>query len=137
MQNFRSPQEIQTQGQRKSSRPGMERQPSSPVQRLMAAVIQLQDMKKTVDILDQMGLTVIRLASTGAFLGRRNVTLLIGMPVDQVEAALEVIRVNCHQRVEYVSTPLEGAPMPIPIATPINVGGATTFTLEVDRFEEF
>lgn len=107
-----------------------------PVQRLMAAIIQVQDMKKTVDILEQMGLTVIPLASTGAFLGRRNVTLLIGMPVQQVDAALEVIRLNCHQRVEYVSTPLEGAPMPIPIATPINVGGATTFTLEVDRFEE-
>jgi len=112
-------------------------QPRKPIQRLMAVVIQLQDMKKTVDMLDQMGLIVIRLASTGAFLGRRNVTLLVGMPADQIEAAMDVIRENCHQRVEYMSTPLEGAPMPIPIATPITVGGATAFTLEVDRFEEF
>lgn len=49
----------------------------------------------------------------------------------------EAIRTTCHQRVEYVSTPLEGAPMPIPLSTPITVGGATVFSMEVERFEEF
>ncbi len=83
-----------------------------------------------------MGLTVIRLASSGAFLGRRNVTLMVGLPPEQLEEAVKAIHQHCHQRVEYVSTPLEGAPMPIPLATPITVGGATVFTLEVDRFEE-
>jgi uncharacterized protein YaaQ len=62
--------------------------------------------------------------------------LVVGLPPERLQDAVETIHQYCHQRVEYVSTPLEGAPMPIPLATPIVVGGATVFTLEVDRFEE-
>ena len=107
-----------------------------PVHMLMMVVVQYQDQKKAVQALDALGLMVIRLASSGAFLGQRNVTLLVGMPPERLEAALNAIQECCRQRVEYVSTPLEGAPMPIPLATPITVGGATVFTLQVDRFEE-
>ena len=102
----------------------------------MLAIVQYQDQKKAVQALDSLGLMVIRLASSGAFLGRRNVTLLVGLPPERLEEAVNAIHEYCHQRVEYVSTPLEGAPMPIPLATPITVGGATVFTLQVDRFEE-
>jgi uncharacterized protein YaaQ len=75
--------------------------------------------------------------STGAFLGRRNVTLLVGLPESRLAEAVKIISEECRQRVEYISTPLEGAPMPIPIATPIPVGGATIFAIKVDRYEEF
>jgi len=37
--------------------------------------------------------------------------------------------------VEYVTTPLEGAPFYLPLPTPINIGGATIFTLAVERYE--
>jgi len=84
-----------------------------------------------------LGLTVIRLPTTGAFLGRRNVTLLVGLPKNRLAEAVKVIGEQCRQRVEYISTPLEGAPMPIPIATPIPVGGATVFAIKAERFEEF
>jgi uncharacterized protein YaaQ len=138
MVSFSSPEELRSEGEEPKDGSLIEsNRPRPPIQRLLAVVIQLQDMRKTLEVLDRMGLPVIHLASTGAFLGRRNVTLLVGMPADQIEAAMQVIRENCHQRVEYMSTPLEGAPMPIPIATPITVGGATVFTLDIDRFEEF
>lgn len=109
----------------------------SDINLLLLAVIQMQDQRKTVQMLQQIGLNVIRLASSGGFLGQRNTTLLIGLPNGKLSQALDVIHEHCHQRVEYVSTPLEGAPMPIPIATPITVGGATVFALEVERIEEF
>ena len=108
-----------------------------PVNRLMAAVIQIQDVRKATRALDKIGLSVIRLPTTGAFLGRRNITLLISYREGQEEAAVEAIHKSCHRRVEYVSTPLEGAPMPIPLSTPISVGGATIFTLEIEHYEEF
>jgi len=79
---------------------------------------------------------VIHLPSTGAFLGRRNVTMLVGLPENMQETILDVIHETCHQRVEYVSTPLEGAPMPIPLSTPITVGGATVFVMDIERYEE-
>jgi uncharacterized protein YaaQ len=140
MQEFRSPQEIHAQVRKQeaaaaSSPPG-EAGANPPVHMLMVAVVQYQDQKKAVQALDSLGLMVIRLASSGAFLGRRNVTLLVGLPPERLEEAVSAIHEYCHQRVEYVSTPLEGAPMPIPLATPITVGGATVFTLQVDRFEE-
>jgi uncharacterized protein YaaQ len=106
------------------------------IDRLMFAVIQIQDEHKAIRALNQVGLVVTRLASTGVFLGRRNVTLLIGFSQGQEEAAVAAIYESCHQRVEYISTPLEGAPMPIPLSTPVMVGGATIFTLEIERFEE-
>ena len=140
MQEFRSPQEIHAQVHKQDAAPASphpgEEATNPPVHMLMLAVVQYQDQKKAVQALDSLGLMVTRLASSGAFLGRRNVTLLVGMPPERLEEAVKAIHEYCHQRVEYVSTPLEGAPMPIPLATPITVGGATVFTLQVDRFEE-
>jgi uncharacterized protein YaaQ len=108
-----------------------------PIQRLILAVVQTQDMLRASRALSQAGMYVVELASSGGFLGRRNTTLLVGLKQDQEALALSLIQENCHQRVEYISTPLEGAPLPVPVATPITVGGAIVFTLTVERFEEF
>jgi uncharacterized protein YaaQ len=61
---------------------------------------------------------------------------MIGLEDEQEGRAVKLIHDHCRQRVEYVSTPLEGAPLPIPVATPITVGGATVFTFMVERYEE-
>jgi len=108
----------------------------TPVRRLLFAVIQSQDVPRASRALDKAGLSVTELSGVGGFLGRRNVTLLVGLGENQEEMAVNLINENCHQRVEYVSTPLEGAPLPIPVATPITVGGATVFTFVVERYEE-
>jgi uncharacterized protein YaaQ len=109
---------------------------SQNVRYLVGVVIQVQDMRAATRAIENLGLTVTHMPSTGAFLGRRNVTLLIGLPEGLQQAVFDAIHETCHQRVEYISTPLEGAPMPIPLSTPVAVGGATIFTLEVDRYEE-
>jgi uncharacterized protein YaaQ len=116
-----------------------EDKPASPqptVVGLMFAVVQAQDVYKATRALAGAGIPANALSSTGGFLGHRNVTLMIGLRPGQEKSAVELIHENCRQRVEYVSTPLEGAPLPIPIATPITVGGATVFTLPIERFEE-
>jgi uncharacterized protein YaaQ len=102
----------------------------------MIAVVQAQDVRKASRALIDAGISVTELSSTGGFLGRRNTTLLVGLGESQQDQAVALIHENCRQRVEYVSTPLEGAPLPIPVATPITVGGATIFTLAVERYEE-
>jgi uncharacterized protein YaaQ len=35
-----------------------------------------------------------------------------------------------------MTLPLEGSPMPMPAPVPVTVGGATVFTLPVERFEQ-
>jgi uncharacterized protein YaaQ len=106
------------------------------VNRIMTAVVQEQDVESAINALLQIGASVTHLASTGGFLGRRNATLMIGLNEHQIEEAVGALTKSCRRRVEYVATPLEGSPLPFPSPTPITVGGATIFTLEVDRYIE-
>ena len=103
---------------------------------LMAVVVQEQDSDVVTRELEQIQVPVVHLASAGGFLGHRNYTLLIGLPDGLEEQVLKMLRTCCRQRVEYLAMPLEGSPMPMPTPVPVTVGGATIFTLPVERFEE-
>lgn len=107
------------------------------INRLMIAVVQEQDIESAARALSALGLEATRLPSTGAFLGRRNATLFIGMGENQEKAAIQALKKSCRRRVEYVATPLEGSPLPFPSPAPITVGGATIFSVEVERYVEF
>jgi uncharacterized protein YaaQ len=108
-----------------------------PVNRLMTAVVQEQDAENAMNELIQPGISVTRLPSTGGFLGRRNATLLVGLNDSLTQIALQSLRKSCRRRIEYVASPLEGSPLPFISPTPITVGGATIFTLEVEKYVEF
>lgn len=102
---------------------------------LMIAVVQAQDAESAESALTGLSFSVTRLPSYGGFLGRRNATLLIGLPTEQMDVVKDAINKNCRQRVEYIAVPLESAPLPLPAPTPITIGGATIFSLEVEHFE--
>lgn len=104
---------------------------------MILAVIQEQDLDAATHALQPLGAPVVCMASTGGFLGRRNATVLIGLPDGREAQALDVLRTTCRQRVEYMTMPVEGAPMPMPAPIPVTVGGATVFALPVERVEEF
>jgi uncharacterized protein YaaQ len=110
---------------------------SSSVNTLFIAVVQAQDAEVAENSLGKLDLPVTRLPSVGGFLGRRNATLLIGLPIDRKTEIEAVLRENCRQRVEYIAVPLESAPLPLPVPTPIIIGGATVFSIDVEYFEEF
>lgn len=103
---------------------------------LMIAVVQAQDAEAAEEAFLEGEFKVTRLPSTGGFLGRRNATLLIGLPCARIEEALEILRKICRERTEYIAVPLESAPLPMPTPTPITIGGATVFILDIERFEE-
>ncbi len=107
------------------------------IDRLMAAVIQEQDVENAVSSLSKMGIPFTRLPSSGGFLGRRNTTLMIGLTHEQVPTVAESLKRSCRSRVEYLPVMPEG--LAGVIATPISVtvGGATVFTFAVERFETF
>jgi CPA1 family monovalent cation:H+ antiporter len=108
-----------------------------PVTRLLSAVVQEQDLENSLSALTKLGFSVTHFPSTGGFLGRRSRTLLIGLSEGQESAAVNALSNSCKKRVEYLSTPLEAGPMPFPNPIPVNVGGATIFVFEVERYEEF
>ena len=104
---------------------------------LMLAVVQDQDMDVAMRALEKLGLPVVFLSSAGGFLGRRNATLLIGLRPGMEDAAIRSLEESCRQRIEYLTLPLEGSPLPMPTPVPVTVGGATVFALPVEHFEEF
>ena len=109
---------------------------SAPIHLLILAVLQEQDLDAATRLLEPLGASVVYMASAGGFLGRRNATLLIGLPEGREGEALSVLQTACRQRVEYLTMPLEGSPLPMPAPIPVTVGGATIFALPVERFEE-
>ena len=106
------------------------------IQHLMLAVVQEQDLDAATRALEPFGAPVVFLSSAGGFLGRRNATVLIGLPAENEERALEVLRQTCRQRVEYLTLPMEGTPLPLPAPVPVTVGGATVLALPVEKYEE-
>lgn len=102
---------------------------------LLIAVVQAQDTENASNDLVKLGASVTRLPSVGGFLGRRNATLMIGIKKADEEKVMLSLQKNCRQRIEYISIPLESAPLPLPAPTPVTVGGAAVFSLEIEHFE--
>jgi len=109
---------------------------TTSIQLLLVAVVQEQDLDAATKALEPVGAPVVYLSSAGGFLGRRNATVLVGLPEAKEEQALEVLRQACRQRIEYLTLPMEGTPLPLPAPVPVTVGGASVFALTVERYEE-
>ena len=107
--------------------------------KLVVAVVQGEDARRTSEALTSAGFASTRMTSSGGFLQQGNVTFLIGVEDTRVTEAVEVIRENCRERSRYLT------PVP-PLAEPgeffmafpveVQVGGATVFVVPVDSFEK-
>ena len=107
--------------------------------KLVIAVVQGEDATQTVQALSGAGISVTKMASSGGFLQQGNATLLIGVDDDKVDAAIELIRQNCRERSQYM-TPMPPMVEPgeffMPYPVEVQVGGATVFVVDVERFEK-
>jgi len=63
--------------------------------KLMMVILRDVDDENVIQALLEQGYRVTRMASTGGFLRRGNVTLMIGVDTDKVQAVMEVIRQVC------------------------------------------
>ena len=107
------------------------------VERLVTAVVQFQDSEGAAAALEAGGFSVTRLPSIGGFLGRTNVTLMVGLPAGREAELVDILGQTCRKRVEYLASPIEGSTVLYTNPIPVSVGGATIFTFAVDRYEEF
>ena len=106
-------------------------------QDLLIAVVQGQDADNAIETLADAGFGVTRLPSVGGFLGRKNATLMLGVGADKAGEAIEILNQTCRQRVAFIAVPMENAPLPMPAPTPVTIGGANVFALEVEHYEEY
>jgi uncharacterized protein YaaQ len=104
---------------------------------LVLAIVQDEDAAPVIEALTSAGFRATRINTVGGFLRKGNATVLVGVEKDRLHRALLIVRDNCETRTEYFvpTAPGEvGEPYPLdPIQ--VQVGGATVFVLDVERFE--
>jgi uncharacterized protein YaaQ len=111
--------------------------PDKPdIDTLLIVIIQAQDADLAIHMLSKINQKVTKLPSVGGFLRRRNSMLLIALNLANREKVLGILNDTCKQRVEFIALPLESTPLPLPAPTPINVGGAICFSLDIEHYEE-
>lgn len=102
------------------------------------AVVQGHDTSKVGQAFRQKGIAFTTIDSTGGFLRERNVTFLIGVADEKFDAVMDVLSANSHTRTEYVSSypsAFDPAEFYMPRPIEVQVGGATVWVLDVERYE--
>ena len=107
--------------------------------KLILAIVHDIDGNNLLSALNKEGYSVTKLATTGGFLKAGNTTLMVGVSDEKVQAVVDVIRTKSERRKRMVVNPnvmgnIESGIDPFPVE--IDVGGATIFVLDVDRFEK-
>ena len=106
--------------------------------KLIYAIVRDEDDSRVMIQLNRHGFSVTKLATTGGFLRAGNTTLICGVEEDKVDEAIEVIRGECQTRKSVVTNAVPALGMNGYPAMPVtvDVGGATIFVLDVERFEK-
>jgi len=106
--------------------------------KLILAIVHNEDGNKALTALNNAGFSVTKLATTGGFLRSGNMTLLVGVEEESVEAVLQIFKDTCSSRKKIMTTPVSTgmAGMLTNYPIEVDIGGATVFVLDVDRFEK-
>jgi uncharacterized protein YaaQ len=106
--------------------------------KMVIAIVHVDDAAGLVKALSQSGYGVTHVKTAGGFLRKQNATILVGVPERDVDKVIEIIRSRCHARTEQVS-PLPPVVEPgevyMPYPMEVEIGGATIFVIDVERFE--
>ena len=104
--------------------------------KLIIAIINRDDANAVTQNLTRNGFSSTRLSTTGGFLLASNVTLLIGVEEDRVQAVIDLIHEHSHSRKQMVPAINEMSHSFMPVMpVEVTVGGATVFVVDVERFE--
>ncbi len=108
--------------------------------KLIMSIVHSDDARGLLDTLSRHGHRATMISTTGGFLREGNATIFVGTDDDKVDEVLALIKASCHTRTQYVNPlppVLEPGELYIPPPVEVEVGGATVFVLDVDRFERF
>ncbi len=106
--------------------------------KLLVTIVQDLDVPALLEAVIENNFRATKLASTGGFLRVGNTTLLIGVEDDRVDELLTLIERVCRKREQ--SDPSPSIPFGLgglnARLEKISVGGATVFSVDVERFEK-
>ncbi len=107
--------------------------------KLVFAIVSSDDGNVVMRELNNEGFSVTKMASTGGFLRKGNITLLVGTEEEKVDDVIKVISKFSAKRKQIVFTPepyINGAVGYASTPAEVEVGGATIFVVDVERFEK-
>ena len=106
--------------------------------KLVVAVVQSEDASGLLTQLSNRGFRATRIKTAGGFLREANATIFVGVDAEDVELVVKTIRENCttrQQQITAIPAVMEPGEFFLPFPVEVEVGGATIFVLDVDRFE--
>lgn len=103
--------------------------------KLILAIVSNDDANSVSSALNKESFQVTKLATTGGFLSLGNTTLITGVEDDQVDKVISIISKESKRRTEVVpSTAPYDVNRLVSFPVEVQVGGATIFVLDVDKF---
>jgi uncharacterized protein YaaQ len=106
--------------------------------KLVLTVVQSEDANGLLSQLSTRGFRATRITTVGGFLREANATIFIGVEEEDVDTVVHTIRENCttrQQQITAIPAVMEPGEFFLPYPVEVEVGGATIFVLDVDRFE--
>ncbi len=101
--------------------------------KLVFAIVNGDDSQAVSKALMKAGFFATKLASTGSFLSAGNTTFLTCVEDHRVDDVIRVIEEKSQTRKQFVPT---GVGMGMDFPVEVEVGGATIFVTDVERFEK-
>jgi uncharacterized protein YaaQ len=111
--------------------------PGNAINQLVIATVSGAQAGTLTDRLTQDGFYVTRVDSSGGILHEATVSLLIGLDRARLSRLLEHVRECCHTRRRFIPAHVEAPLLEIqPVLIEAEVGGATVYAVDVERFEQ-
>ena len=108
--------------------------------KMIYAIVRYDNEDEVINALTKKHYSVTKLATTGGFLKKGNTTLLIGTEAERVQEAIDTIKQECGKRQKItINMPYISGSAMINCATmpmTVEVGGATIFVIDVERYEK-
>jgi uncharacterized protein YaaQ len=108
--------------------------------KLVIGIVSNEDARPLINALMRRGHRATMISTTGGFLREGNATIFIGTEDKTLEEVLGIIRENCHTHTQYVNPlppVIEPGEMYLPTPVEVEVGGATVFVINIERFEKY
>ena len=103
--------------------------------KLLIAIVNNDDCPTVLSEITRAGFSATKLSTSGGILRAGNSTLLIGVEDEKVDTLIELIGKFSKKRKQLVqTTPAFNADFMVSMPVEINVGGATVFVVDVDKF---
>lgn len=113
---------------------------SQKCDKMILAVVQGEDYQDVISELNEQGFYATVLHSSGGFLKKQSVTIMVGLNHERLEEALDILKTHGERTVTRYQMIVAGgsvSPVSATIPVPMHFGGVVLFVLDVERHERY